>query len=432
MSPGGGGSRWWRGTWPGGREWLRARHSPSGSHGNGGARSRLRVTDLLRVGGQGLGVRPGRTTLTALGIAVGIAAIVGVLGISASSRASLLREIDALGSNLLAVQPGDSLLSSEEVRLPDEATAMIRRVPPVEQAAAITTVETSVRRTDLVPEAETSGITVVAAENELLETLRGRVASGRFLDAATVDTPGIVLGSVAAERLGITDLTGSPLLYVEGHWFGVVGILDSLLLAPDLDRNAFVDYGVAAELFGTVPNPSTVYLRAHPDQVEAVRGVLARTANPEKPNEVSVSRPSEALEARAAVDVTLTRLLLGLGAVALVVGGVGIANVMVISVLERRAEIGVRRALGAKRAHIAGQFLTESVALAGLGGIAGLALGAGVTYGYSLRQGWLVDVPVVAYGGGALVAVVIGGLAGLYPAVRAARLDPAEAVHPAA
>ncbi|MCP4306769.1 MAG: FtsX-like permease family protein [bacterium] len=392
-------------------------------------RSKIRPADLYGSGTQGLRTRPGRTALTALGIAIGIAAMIGVLGISASSKAALLQQIDDLGTNLLAVQAGQSLFG-EESKLPEDAPAMVRRIPPVEQAAALTSVSASVRRTDLISSSETNGINLYAAEPEVIDTLQGATAAGRFLDDAGIETPSIVLGSVAAERLGISDIDVGVMVYLDGHWFNVVGILDPLPLNPDLDRAAFIGYPVAEKLFDTETNASTIYLRTHPDQVEGVRALLGRTANPESPNEVRVSRPSDALEAKATVDQNLTRLLLGLGAVALVVGGVGIANVMVISVLERRSEIGLRRALGAKRIHIAGQFVTESILLSLLGGVAGAALGAAVTQVYSQRQGWVVDIPVAALGAGVAVALAVGAVAGLYPAVRAARMDPAEAVHP--
>ena len=392
-------------------------------------RSRIRPIDLVRSGGQGLHTRPGRTMLTALGIAIGIAAMIGVLGISASSKAALLRQIDDLGTNLLAVQAGQSIFG-EQAKLPEEAPAMIRRIPPVEQAAALSSVDATVRRTDLIPETKTSGIALYAAEPEVANTLQASLAHGRFLDTAGTEVPSIVLGAVAAERLGITSLAHGPMVYVDGHWFNVVGLLEPMPLNPDLDRSAFIGHTVAKKLFDTDANASTIYLRTHPDQVEGVRALLARTANPAAPNEVQVSRPSDALEAKATVDENLTRLLLGLGAVALVVGGVGIANVMVISVLERRSEIGLRRALGAKRGHIAGQFVTESILLSLLGGLTGVALGAAVTHTYANRQGWIVDIPVQALGAGVAVALIVGAVAGLYPAIRAARMDPAEAVHP--
>ncbi len=184
-------------------------------------------------------------------------------------------------------------------------------------------------------------------------------------------------------------------------------------------------------MFGDDGNPSTVYVRADPERVTEVRSLLGRTASPQRPEEVDVSRPSDALEARAAAKTAFTSLFLGLGAVALLVGGVGIANVMVISVLERRSEIGLRRALGATRRHVGVQFLVESLLLAGLGGAVGTLLGALVTIGYATSEGWTAALPPVALVGGVLVAVVAGGIAGLYPALRAARLSPTEALRAA-
>ena len=392
-------------------------------------RSRIHSIDLLASGSLGLRTRRTRTLLTAIGIAIGIAAMIGVVGISASSKAALLREIDELGTNLLAVQAGQSVLGGDS-KLPGDASAMIRRLGPVEQAAAITAVNTTVRRNHLISPQETGGIGVYAAESQVVDTLEAALAEGRFLDEATTDVPAIVLGSVAAQRLGLSSLDDGPMVYLNGHWFNVIGILDPMPLNPDLDRSGFIGYGIAAELFDTESNPSIIYLRTHPDQVEAVRNILNRTANPQAPNEVQVSRPSDALEAKAAVDENLTRLLLALGGVALVVGGVGIANVMVISVLERQSEIGLRRALGATRSHIAGQFITESVLLATLGGVGGVALGVAITRVYASRQGWLLDIPAEALAAGIVAALTVGGIAGLYPAIRAAGLDPAEAVHP--
>jgi putative ABC transport system permease protein len=368
--------------------------------------------------------------LTALGIAVGIAAMVAVIGISASSRADLIAELDRLGTNLLQVEAGQSRLG-EEAELPAAAPAMIRRIAPVETAAATRNVPTTVRRSDRIDEAVTGGIAVVATEPQLLATIGGAVAEGRFLDDATASFPTVVLGAEAAARLGIDSLDGDPLVWLGERWFKVIGILDRVPLAADIDRAALIGYPVAQELFGIDDAPSTVRVRTDPDQVEAVRSVLAATANPEEPSEVSVTRPSDALAARAAADEALTALLLGLGAVALLVGGIGIANVLVISVLERRHEIGIRRALGATRGHIRTQFLVEAVLLAAIGGIGGVVLGAVVTAGYATSREWSVTVPAGALAAGVGVALAVGALAGLYPASRAARLAPADAVRPA-
>jgi len=394
------------------------------------SKSRLRWSDLLGAGSHGLRARRARTLLTAVGITIGIAAMVSVVGLSASSSADLLHQLDKYGTNLLAVRAGSSAFG-EATKLPESAPSMIRRIPPVEEAAALTAVDASVRRNDLVPAEDTSGITVYAAENQVVDTLQATLAEGRFLDQGTSAVPAVVLGSVAAERLGVTHLEGGPLVYLNGHWFSVIGILDAMPLNADLDRAAFVGYEVAKKLFGAKANASIIYLRAHPDQVAPVRGLLAATANPEAPNETEVSRPSDTLKAKAAVAKGLEQLLLGLGGVALLVGGVGIANVMVISVLERRSEIGLRRAIGAKRGHVAAQFVTESILLAAIGGVSGVALGAAITRAYAAQKGWLFNIPAFALAGGVVAALVVGAVAGLYPAVRASRLDPAETVHAA-
>jgi putative ABC transport system permease protein len=391
------------------------------------APSRLRLGDVVGLGVVGLRVKRVRALLTALGIAVGIAAMVAVVGISASSRADLLAELDALGTNLLEVSPGNTMFG-ESSEMPVTAPGMIRRINPVISASATRSVEVGVRRTSMIPSSETGGISTVATETNLLDTLDGTMAEGTFLNEATGAFPAVVLGSVAAERLGIDDLEGGPMVFLGNYWFRVVGIMDSIPLAPDIDRSALIGYDVAQSLFGIDDAPSTVRVRTDPDQTEAVADVLAATTNPENPNEVNVSRPSDALEAKAKTDETLTALLLGLGGVALLVGGVGIANVMVISVLERRAEIGVRRALGATRRHIRIQFLLESVLLAGLGGASGVVLGSAITWLYANSRDWTFAIPITGLVGGIAASLVVGALAGLYPAVRASRLAPAEAV----
>jgi len=393
-------------------------------------RSHLRPRDVLGAGAVGLRTRRLRTALTALGIAIGIAALVAVLGISASGKADLLAQLDQLGTNRLTVQAGQSFLGNDS-KLPEDATAMIRRVGPVTSAAGTTGVSGTVRRTDQVPAAETGGIGIVATEPELLAAIDGTVRTGSFLNAATSKYPAVVLGSKAAERLGIRSLDGNPIVYLGGHWFSVVGILDPVPLLPNIDSSAMIGYDIAHDLFGTDRNPSTVYVLTDPNQVQQVRDVLAATANPEHPNEVSVSRPSDTLAAKEAVDETLQALLLGLGGVALLVGGIGIANMMVVAVLERRTEIGVRRALGATKRHIRLQFLVEAVLLALLGGVLGVLIGVGVTAGYTTVRHMVLSVPISTVAAGVGAALVVGAIAGLSPAARAARLNPADAVRPA-
>ena len=393
-------------------------------------RGHVGVVDLARIGAGGLRARRVRTGLTALGIAIGIAAMMAVLGISESSRADLLATLDRLGTNLLTVNAGQTLFG-ESSALPEEAPGMIGRIAPVEGVSGVESIPVAVRRTDLIPKAETGGISVIAADGSLLGTLEGTVADGRNLDAATARYPTVVLGATAARRLGITDVGIGAVVNIGGQWFAVIGILEPLPLTPEIDRSAIIGLPIAQELFDATGSPTTIYVRASDAAIEDVRAVLPATANPANPEEVQVSRPSEAIAARAAAATTFTALFLGLGAVALLVGGLGIANVMLMAVLERRSEIGLRRALGATRGHIVGQFLTESLVLAGSGGIVGVVLGSMVTVLYAGSQGWLVALPWVGIAGGVGLAVAIGAIAGLYPAVRAARTAPTDALRTA-
>ena len=391
------------------------------------APSRLLPGDVLRVGSAGLLTRRLRAALSAVGIAIGIASMIAVLGISESSKADLVAQLDRLGTNLLTAKPGQTLLGGE-ARIPKTAEEMISRIAPVEQVSKVGSVEATVRRTDYIDPVETGGISVKAADSNLLRTLGGTLRAGRFLDAATTRYPAVVLGATAAERLGITSLEGNPQVWIGDRWWSVVGILNPLELASDVDSSVLVGFDAAAEYLGHDGYASAVYVRADPDTVDDVAGVLARTVNPEKPEEVEVSRPSDALAARAAAKTAFTTLFLGLGAVALVVGGLGVANVMVISVLERRSEIGLRRALGATKRHIGVQFLTESLLLAALGGLAGIAAGIAVIAAYASSRGWAITVPPLVVVGGLAAALAIGAAAGLYPAARAARMAPTDAL----
>jgi putative ABC transport system permease protein len=390
--------------------------------------ARLRPRDVLRVGGAGLRTRPLRVFLSALGIAIGIAAMVSVVGISSSSRAEVDRQLAALGTNLLTVAPGNTLFG-DTATLPTEAVPMISRIAPVTRVAATGKVaDANVYRTDRIPAAQTGSLSVKAAHLDLPATVGATLADGTWLNKATQRYPAVVLGSAAASRLGIAAAGQGVQVYLGGRWFTVVGILHPVPLAPELDSAALVGWPAAKTYLAFDGHPTTVYTRTQDSAVQAVRNVLAATANPQAPNEVKVSRPSDALAAREATNRAFTGLLLGLGAVALLVGGVGVANTMVISVLERRAEIGLRRSLGATRGQIRLQFLSESLLLSALGGVGGVVIGIAVTTLYATTQSWPTVVPAWATVGGLAATLLIGALAGLYPAIRAARLAPTEAL----
>jgi putative ABC transport system permease protein len=384
--------------------------------------------ELLWVAIQGLRQRKLRAALSALGIAIGIGAMVAVVGVSSSSQANLLAEIDSLGTNLLTVTPGQTFLGANEV-LPNTAVGTIKHMGSVQQVSGVYGISgATVLRTPYVPSEQTGGIGVNAADPGLLGAVSGKLASGHFISANNDTYPTAVLGAQAASTLQIYNVSGRIQVFLGGTWFTVIGILKPVILDPNLDSTVFIGLPVAERLFQTQPNPSEIYVRANVNQVTQTSNLLAATADPQQPDGVQVSRPSDALEARAAAKGQFTTLLLGLGAVALLVGAIGIANIMVISVLERRGEIGLRRALGATRRHISTQFLAESALLAALGGIAGLLLGAFATLVYALAQNEPWVVPTYALIAAPAAGFAIGAIAGLYPAAKAARLSPTEAL----
>ncbi len=399
--------------------------------------ARLRWGDLARVASVGLRTRRLRAALSALGIAIGVAAVVAVLGLSASSQAGLLAEIDRLGTNLLTVTNGQTF-TGQTAQLPLTAPAMISRIYPVTEVADTGEISTAnAYRSPLIPLIDTNALAVQAASLNLPSAIGTAVAQGSYLNAATATQPVAVLGAAAAGRLGIDRIYQSERIWAGGMWFYVIGILKPAVLAPEIDDSVLVGYPAAERYLNyttinknkaTAGPPTEIYLRTQTSQVDAVHSILAATANPENPSYVNVSQPSAALTARADAQGAFNSLFLGLGAVALLVGAVGVANIMIISVLERRSEIGLRRALGATRGQIRTQFLSEAILLALIGGVVGVATGTLAIATYAHTKHWATVIPTEAWAGGIIAAILIGAIAGLIPAIRAARLSPAEAL----
>lgn len=393
-----------------------------------GSPRHLQISDLIRLSNVGLRTRKLRAGLSALGIAIGVAAIVAVLGLSASSQAGLLAEINQLGTNMLTVSNGQSLTGGT-AELPIAAPGMIGRIDGVQRVQSTGAVSSAdAYRNRYIPSVDTGGLTVQATSLKLLSVVATTVAQGHYLNAATAREPVVVLGAVAAQLLGIDRLYPGERIWVGGQWFYLAGILKPAALASAIDSSVLVGYPAAEKYLGFDGHPSTIYLRAQTDRVGAVDNLLAATANPESPSEVNVSQPSDALVAQADAKSALNGLFLALGAVALLVGAVGVANIMIISVLERRSEIGLRRALGATKGHIRIQFLSEAVLLGFIGGAAGVALGVVSIVVYAHTKHWATVIPTEAWAGGIAASVVIGAVAGLIPALRAARLSPARAL----
>ena len=387
--------------------------------------------DVARIASTGLRTRKLRAGLSALGIAIGTAAIVAVLGLSGSSEAGLLAQIELLGTNALTVTPGQGL-AGQPTELPVAAPAMIERISGVAQVQDVGVLSNvAVYRTPLIPAIYSDSLTVDAATLGLPSAVGSAVAVGGYLNPATAREPVTVLGAEAAALLGIDRVFPGERIWLGEQWFYVAGIMRHAPLDPALDSAALVGFPAAERYLGFDGHPTTIYVRAKSSaasQVSRVQSLLAAAASPEDPSAVAVSQPSAALLAQADAQSALNTLFLGLGAVALIVGAVGVANIMVISVLERRSEIGLRRALGATKGDIRVQFLSESVLIALMGGVAGVLAGIAATAVYAHTRGWAVVIPAQAWAGGLGAAVATGAAAGLVPALRAARMSPTRAL----
>jgi putative ABC transport system permease protein len=392
----------------------------------------LGLIDVLRLGLLGPRTRRLRAVLSSLGVAIGIATMIVVTGIPASGQRALDEQLSALGTNLLRVEATVDQDTQTLPPVPESAAAMVARIPPVQQVSEVANTHAEVRRSPAVPQQDGSGLTALAVQGEgLLPVIGGHVASGRYLTAATGAFPTVVLGSVAATRLGITSLVRgqpAPEIMIGPQVFTVIGVLTPTPLAPEIERSVLVGWDAARHWLSFDTHPTVLYVRSEESQIDAVQAVLAATVFPQNPGRILVTRPSDALVAKQLTETAFSGLFLGLAAVAMLVGAIGVANTVIVSVLERRREIGLRRALGATRRQIRGQFLTESILLCVFGGLAGATAGVLATAGYAISRDWPAIVPPGAVLGGVGAALLLGVLAGVHPAVRASRLPPVEAL----
>ena len=399
--------------------------------------ARLRPADLAVLAGTGLADRKLRAGLSAAGVAIGVAAIVAVLGLAASAQAALLNEIARLGTNLLTVTNGQTF-SGATAELPATAPGLIARLPGVTRVQDTGMVSgVSAYKTPYIPTVETNALSVDASTLGLPAAVGTSLAQGRFLNAATAREPVAVLGATAAQLLGIDRIWPQQRIWVgpggpDGQWFYLTGILKPVpaTYVPEINSAVLIGFPAAEHYLAFDGHPAEIYVRTvdTPAATRRVDNLLAAQASPGNPSQVDVSQPSDALTAQADAKGTLDTLFLALGAVALLVGGIGVANIMVISVLERRSEIGLRRALGASKAQIRAQFLAEAILLTLAGGAAGVIAGAAATVVYARTHHEAVVIPPQASAGGLAAAIIIGALAGLLPAIRAARLSPTQAL----
>ena len=400
------------------------------------AETRLSVRDLLSEAGAGLMARPARVALTVLGTVIGVAALVATLGLSKTAGSQIVGRFSTVAATDVVITPVPGALggSSAATAIPWDAEARLQRLNGVAAAGTLSEVDVRGALVRSVPINDPLGQTDVqlpvrAASVGLWRAVRARMAAGRFPDAghSARGNRTVVLGKNAARRLGISSLDQQPAIFIGDRLYQVSGLLERVGRQPSLLGSLTIPNGTARREYGLAA-PGSVQVETEIGAVEVVVRQAPRALSPDAPQLLRVAAPPDPETLRAGVESDLNALFLLLGAVSLLVGALGIANVTLVSVLERVGEIGLRRALGAARRHIAAQFLVESGVMGLLGGIIGTALGVLVVVAVSAGRTWtpVLDpwVPLVA----PFVGALIGLLSGAYPALRAAALEPVEAL----
>jgi len=387
-----------------------------------------RFRDLLSIAVGGIRARKVRTLLIMLGPVVGVAAMVGAVGLTESAKGDLKARLAELGTNLITAEAGASF-GQQNPTLPKSAVSRVKAIESVERASAVAEVKGVVTLPSAAGASyyQTFPVPVLASDDKLPEVLEVPIRSGRWLaksDGAN-KTRAVVLGGGLADEYGV--LPGEiRTVQLNGIDYGVVGVLDRVPLEPSLDNAAFVTQWAAKHDFATDGAPTKMYVRARPGSTEATSKAIPTAVSLGGSGSVTTKIPSDALEASARADKTLQQTALFAGLLALAVGGLGIANVMSISVIQRSSEIGIRRALGSTRALIALQFLLEALFVGLLGGLVGAVVGVGIVYLVSAIAGWVVVIDYAKMPIWIGLAVGVAAVAGLYPSVKAARLEPLE------
>ena len=385
--------------------------------------------DLVGVAFSGLVARKMRTALLLLGPMIGVAAIIAAVGLTDSAKGDLKRKVAELGTNLIEATAASSFGTSDPT-LPEDAVERARTVVDVESVSAVVELtNVVVTPYEAVREFfETVPVPVLAADDALPAVLEVPLVSGRWIDEfdEVSGARSAVIGIGLAREFEV--LPGEVRSIVLGdHEYAVVGVLDSVELEPAFDNAVFIPFSAADEDFVADDIlQNKLYVRAREGTEDTTAEALKVAVNLGGPDEISTELKSEALELASQSDRQLQLIVVAMGLLAIVVGGIGIANVMSISVIQRSAEIGIRRALGHTRGTIAAQFLLEAVVVGVLGGILGVAVGVAAIGVGVVAAGWVFTLQPILVPAGIAIAVVISVFAGLSPAVRAARLEPLE------